>query len=127
MSKRRGGLPSGGGGMGGGGGANPALMRQLQKMQEDMVAAQEALEKATFEVTKNGVTIVITGHQRVQAVTIDTTKIDTTDAEWAIDLQDLLVIAINEAIEVSQTEAAKRMESISGGLSGMPGMGGLFG
>jgi len=113
--------------MGGGGGANPALMRQLQKMQEDMVAAQEALEKATFEVTKNGVTIVITGHQRVQAVTIDTTKIDTTDAEWAIDLQDLLVIAINEAIEVSQTEAAKRMESISGGLSGMPGMGGLFG
>jgi DNA-binding YbaB/EbfC family protein len=123
MSKRRGGLP-GGGGMGGG--ANPALMRQLQKMQEEMVAAQQALETETVEVSKSGITVVITGHQRVQSITIDTTKIDTSDPEWAQDLQDLLVIAVNEAIERSQTMAAQRMEAISGGLN-LPGMGGLFG
>lgn len=126
MSKRRGGLPGGGGMPGMGGGANPGLMRQLQKMQEDMVAAQEALANEMVEITKNGVTVVISGHQRVQSITIDKTKIDTSDEEWATDLQDLLVIAVNEAIEKSQTMAAQRMESITGGLGGMPGLGGLF-
>lgn len=124
MTKRRGGLP-GGGGMGGG--MNAGLVAQLQKMQQDMVDAQEALEKETFEVVRNGVTVVITGHQRVQAITFDKSKVDTTDEEWAADLQDLLVIAVNEAIIESQTQAAKRMESISGGLGGMPGLGGLLG
>jgi nucleoid-associated protein EbfC len=124
MSKRRGGLPGGSGvpGMGG----NAGMMRQLQKMQEDMVAAQEALANETVEVSRGGVTVVITGHQRVQAITVDKTKIDVTDEEWATDLQDILVIAVNEAIEKSQTMAAQRMESITGGLGGMPGLGGLF-
>lgn len=126
MSKRRGGLPGGGGMSGMGGGGNAGMMRQLQKMQEDMVAAQEALANETVEVSRGGVTVVITGHQRVQSVTIDKTKIDVTDEEWATDLQDILVIAVNEAIEKSQTMAAQRMESITGGLSGMPGLGGLF-
>ena len=49
-----------------------------------------------------------------------------TDEEWATDLQDILVIAVNEAIEKSQTMAALRMESITGGLGSMPGLGGLF-
>lgn len=124
MSKRRGGLPGGGGlpGMGG----NAGMMRQLQKMQEDMVAAQEALANETVEVSRGGVTVVITGHQRVQSITIDKSKIDVSDEEWATDLQDILVIAVNEAIEKSQTMAAQRMESITGGLGGMPGLGGLF-
>ncbi len=124
MSKRRGGVPGGmPGGMGGG---NPALMRQLQKMQEDMVAAQEALANETVEVSRNGVSVVITGHQRVQSITIDKSKIDTSDEEWATDLQDFMVIAVNEAIEQSQTMAARRMEEITGGLGGMPGLGGLL-
>ncbi|MBL8133342.1 MAG: YbaB/EbfC family nucleoid-associated protein [Anaerolineae bacterium] len=124
MSKRRGGLT--GGIPGGLGGGNAGLMRQLQKMQEDMVTAQEALANETVEVSKNGVTVVITGHQRVQSIVIDTSKIDTSDEEWATDLQDLLVIAVNQAIEESQTMAARRMESITGGLGGMPGLGGLL-
>ncbi|MCK6578873.1 MAG: YbaB/EbfC family nucleoid-associated protein [Anaerolineae bacterium] len=124
MSKRRGGLT--GGIPGGLGGGNAGLMRQLQKMQEDMVTAQEALANETVEVNKNGVTVVITGHQRVQSIAIDTSKIDTSDEEWATDLQDLLVIAVNQAIEESQTMAAQRMEAITGGLSGMPGLGGLL-
>ena len=125
MSKRRGGMP--GAGMGGGG--NAGLMRQLQKMQEDMVAAQEALANETVEVTTGGglVTVVITGHQRVQSITINAEEIDTSDSEWTNDLQDLLVIAVNQAIEQSQTMAAERMESITGGLGNMPGLGGLLG
>lgn len=127
MSKRRGGFP-GGGGMPGGGG-NMGMMRQLQKMQEDMVAAQEALANETVEVNVGGgaVTVVITGHQRVQSVTLKPEAIDTSDPEWLTDLQDLLVVAVNQAIEQSQAMAAQRMESITGGLGDIPGLGGLLG
>ncbi len=123
MPKYRGGLPGGGGA----GGMNSGNMnKMLQKMQADMLAAQQALESETTEVTRNGITIVITGHQRVQSVTVDPKIIDTTDEEWLTDLQDLLVVAVNDAIEQSQTMAAERMESITGGLGNIPGLGGLL-
>jgi DNA-binding YbaB/EbfC family protein len=110
-------------------GGNMGMMRQLQKMQEDMVAAQEALANETVEVSVGGgaVTVVITGHQRVQSITIKPEAIDTSDPEWLTDLQDLLVVAVNQAIEQSQTMAAQRMESITGGLGDIPGLGGLLG
>ncbi|HVU13709.1 MAG TPA: YbaB/EbfC family nucleoid-associated protein [Phototrophicaceae bacterium] len=122
MPKYRGGLSGGGGS--GASGMNPQKM--LQKMQADMLAAQEALETETVEVSKNGITIVITGHQRVQSVTVDPATVDTSDSEWLTDLQDLLVVAVNEAIEQSQAMAAARMESITGGLGSIPGLGGLL-
>lgn len=128
MSKKR------GGGFGGFGGGNPNdMMRQFQKMQqkmqEDMAAAQEALEKETLEVSVGGgaVTVVITGHQRIQSITLKKELIDTSDEEWVNDLQDMLVIATNQAIEQSQAMAAERMESITSGLGNIPGLGGLLG
>lgn len=119
-----------GGGFGGPSMPNQAgMMRQLQKMQQDMADAQEALANEVTEVTAGGgaIRIAITGHQRVQAITINPGIIDTSDEEWVNDLQDLLVVAVNQAIEQSQTMAAGRMEAITGGLSGMPGLGGLLG
>jgi DNA-binding YbaB/EbfC family protein len=126
MAKRHGGFPGGSvpsGGLGGN------MMRQLQKMQEDMVAAQEALANETVEVSVGGgaLTIVITGHQRVQSITIKPEAIDTSDPEWLNDLQDMLVVAVNQAIEQSQTMAAEKMENITGGLNNIPGLGGLLG
>jgi len=124
MSKRRGGFSGGGMPAGGAG-----MMKQLQKMQEDMVAAQEALANETVEVSVGGgaVTVVITGHQRVQSITINPQAIDTSDSEWLNDLQDLVVLAVNQAIEQSQTMAARKMEEITGGLGNIPGLGGLLG
>lgn len=125
MAKRKGGgMPSGGGG-----GMNMGMMKQLQKMQQDMVAAQEALADETVEVSVGGgaLTIVITGHQRIQSIAINPDVVDTDDEEWANDLQDLLVAGVNQAIEQSQTMAAERMESITGGMGGMGGLGGLLG
>jgi len=134
MPKRRGGAGFGGpamGGMGGMGGGQSGMMRQLQKMQEDMVKAQEALAEELIEVESGGgaIKIVITGHQQVRSVTINPALLDTSAADWTTDLQDLLVVAINEAIEKSQERAAERMESITGGLDGMlpGGLGGLLG
>ncbi len=126
MAKRRGGFGGPAGGMQGGMGG---MMKQLQQMQDDMAAAQEALANETVEVSVGGgaVTVVISGHQRVQSVTINKDMIDTSDEEWLTDLQDLLTLAMNQAVEQSQVMAAQRMESITGGLGDIPGLGGLLG
>ena len=97
------------------GGSN--MMAQVQKMQQDMATAQEALADETVTVTAGGgvISIEITGHQRVQAITIDPEVIDPEDVEM---LQDMLVAAVNQAVEQSQALAAERMEGITGGLGG---------
>ena len=106
-----------------------AMMRQIQKMQEDMNAAQQALEHETVEVSAGGgaLSVVISGHQRVQSIVIDRDLLDLEDEEWLEDLQDLLVVAMNQAVEQSQLLAAQKMEAITGGMGGIPGMGGLLG
>lgn len=126
MTKRRGGMGGLPGGMQGGMGG---MMRQIQKMQEDMAAAQEALANETVEVSVGGgaVKIVITGHQRVQSLTINKDMVDTSDEEWLTDLQELLVLAVNQAVEQSQTMAANKMENITGGLGDNPLLSGLLG
>lgn len=128
MTKRR---PGGFGGPGNSGMNPQTMMKQVQKMQEDMVKAQEALAEETLEVQAGGgaVTVVITGHQRVKSITIKPEMLDTSDPEWTNDLQDLLQIAFNQAIEQSQARAAERMEAVSGGLNSLlpGGLGGLFG
>ncbi len=125
--KKSGGMP--GGMPGGAGGQMGGMLKQLQKMQQDMAEAQAALEKETVEVSVGGgaLTIVITGHQRIQSIKINPDVIDTDEEDWVTDLQDLLVAAVNQAIEQSQTMAAERMEGITGGLGGMPGLDGLLG
>lgn len=131
MARRKsGGFPgSMGGGSPMGGGNQMGMMKQLQKMQEDMLAAQEQLANETVEVSVGGgaLTIVITGHQRVQSIKLNPELVDVTDPEWVNDLQDLLVVAVNQAIEQSQSMAAEKMESVTGGLGSMPGLGGLLG
>ena len=125
MSKRRGSRRGSSAGLPGG--ANPMAM--LQKMQQDMAEAQENLEQETVDVSVGGgaIKIVITGHQRVQEVEINPEVIDMDDEEWLNDLQDLLVAAVNQAIEQSQAMAAERMETITGGLGSVPGLGDLLG
>jgi len=128
MAKRHGG---GSGGFGGPQMNQSAMLRQIQKMQSDMAAAQAALETETVEVSVGGgaLTVVITGSQKIQSITINREAIDTEDEEWLTDLQDLLVAAMNQAIERSQAYASERMSSVTGGLDSMlpGGLGGLFG
>lgn len=125
MAKRSGrGNPGGGmpGGLGG-------MMGRIQKMQEDMDKAREELETETVEVSVGGgaISVVMTGHQRVQSVTLNPEMIDTSDEDWALDLQDLIKLAMDQAIEKSQTMAAERMQEITGDIGNIPGLGGLLG
>lgn len=112
MARRRGGF---------GGGQQRQMMQQLQKLQEEMLKAQEELGQETVEVTVGGgvVRVVMTGHQKLQTVEIDRDVLDPDDVEM---LQDLIVAAINEAVEKSQEMAADRMSAFTGGLN-IPGLG----
>jgi DNA-binding YbaB/EbfC family protein len=122
--KRKGkGFTLGGGGGSGSdpaGGAKGGLAGQLQEMQQQMLEAQEALGDKTVEVSAGGgvITVVMTGHQKLQSITIDPEVVDPEDVEM---LQDLIVAAINEAVEASQNLAADEIGSITGGLN-IPGL-----
>jgi len=113
MSKNRSSFGGGGGGAGG-------MMGKLAKLQEDMAKAQEALAEETLEVTAGGgaIKIVVTGNQRVKSITLSKDVVDPNDVEM---LQDLMVAAVNEAIERSQTHAAEKLQGLTGGL-GLPGL-----
>lgn len=101
------------------------MMGQFQQMQQDMAEAQAALENETVTVSAGGgaISIVITGHQRVQSIEINPELLDPEDVEM---LQDMLIAGINSAIEQSQTMSAQRMEGITGNMGGLSDMlGGL--
>ena len=102
------------------------MMAQVQKMQEQMAAQQDALASETLSVTAGGgaITVVITGHQRLQSIEIEPELLDPEDIDL---LQDMLVAAINSAIEQSQAMAAERMEGLTGGLGINDLLGGLGG
>lgn len=96
------------------------MAQQLQKLQEEMMKAQEALGGETVEVSVGGgaVTVVMTGHQKLQSITIAPEVVDPDDVEM---LQDLILAAVNEAVERSQGLAADRLSALTGGL-GIPGL-----
>jgi len=104
-----------GGNMGGGN-----MMAKLAKMQEDMAKTQEALAGERVSVTAGGgaITVVISGAQHVQSITVSPELMQSGDAEM---LGDILVAAVNDAIEKSQILAADRLQAVTGGL-GLPGM-----
>jgi DNA-binding YbaB/EbfC family protein len=89
-------------------------------MQARLAKIQEELAAATVEGTAGGgaVKVVMTGQQRVQAVTLDPSAVDPDDIEL---LQDMIVAATNEALAKSQELAARRLGALTGGLK-LPGL-----
>jgi nucleoid-associated protein EbfC len=100
------------------------MLRQVQKMQQDMMAAQEQLKNEEVEASAGGgmVTVKVSGDLVVKSVTIAPEAIDPDDPEM---LQDMIVVALNEALRAAQELAATRMGGLTGGLDlgslGLPG------
>ena len=96
------------------------MLQQLQKLQEQMAKTQEALGDETVTVTAGGgaITVVISGHQKIQSITIEPEVVDPDDVEM---LQDLVMAAVNEAIDKSQQLTTDRLGALTGGLS-IPGL-----
>lgn len=99
---------------------NKQILRQAQELQARLARAQEELEKATVIGTAGGgvVKVTITGHQKVQKVEISAEVLEAKDAEM---LQDLVMAAVNDALEKSQQLAQSRLGAITGGLK-IPGL-----
>jgi DNA-binding YbaB/EbfC family protein len=100
------------------------MLKQVQKMQADMVAAQEALKDEVVEASAGGgmVTVKVTGEQVVQSITIDPEAVDPEDVEM---LADMVLAAVNEGLRKAQDLAAQRLGAVTGGLGGPGGLGGL--
>lgn len=95
-----------------------ALMQQAQKMQQQMNKKQKEFEGREFEFSSNGgaIKIKIKGSKEILSLEIDQDLIDPEDKEM---LQDMLMIAINEAISSVEEEASKIMGSVAGGMPGL--------
>ncbi len=104
------------------GGMNQAaMMKQAQKMQQELLRMQEEQETKTYSATVGGgmVTAKVNGKHEVVELSINPEAVDPDDVEM---LQDLVIAAVNEAMRTADTEAANNMSRLTGGLN----LGGLF-
>jgi DNA-binding YbaB/EbfC family protein len=101
-----------------------AMIKQAQKMQDDMAALQEELDSREYDISAGGgvVTIKINGKREVQSIDIKPEIVDPDDIET---LSDILVAGINEAIKRVEEANTNEMNKITGNLN-FPGMAGLF-
>jgi DNA-binding YbaB/EbfC family protein len=101
-----------------------AMLKQVQKMQADMVKAQEELKNEVVEASAGGgmVTVKISGDLEIRELRIDPEAVDPDDVDL---LQDMVLAAVNEGIRSAQELAANKMNAAAGGLAGPGGLGGL--
>ncbi|NCC66960.1 MAG: YbaB/EbfC family nucleoid-associated protein [Clostridia bacterium] len=106
----------GGPAMGMGGGMNMNMIKQAQKMQQEMLKMQEDLEKAEYTAAAGGgvVTAVVSGKRELLSLSIDPEAVDPDDVEM---LQDLIIAAVNEAMRKAESSASEGMSKLTGGLN----------
>ena len=99
---------------------NRNMMKQAQQLQARLAKAQEELESQTVEASSGGgmVKVVATGKQTIESIIIERDAVDPDDVEL---LQDMVLAAVNDALNQSQAMAAERLGAITGGLK-IPGM-----
>lgn len=100
-----------------GGGNMQQLMRQAQKMQQDVARVQEEIGSQEFEASVGGgaVKVVISGAKEFKAVTISPEVVDPDDIEM---LQDLILSAVNEATRIAEETMEREMNKVTGGMGG---------
>lgn len=101
-----------------GGGNMGNLMKQAQKMQKDMEKNQKELESREYEASAGGgvVTVTLTGKKRLSSVKINPEAVDEDDVEM---LEDLVLSAVNAAMQMADEDAEKVMGKIAGGMPGL--------
>ncbi len=98
------------------------IMSQMQKLQEEMAKAESALEDEEVTASAGGgmVTVVATGKQVIKSLAINPEVVSADDVEM---LQDMVLAAVNEALEKSRTLEKERMGAITSGINLPPGLG----
>ncbi|MGI6772471.1 MAG: YbaB/EbfC family nucleoid-associated protein [Acutalibacteraceae bacterium] len=100
------------------------MMQQIQKMQEDMAAAQTAVEESEFTASAGGglVEATVNGKHQLTAIKINPDAIDPEDPEM---LEDFILLAVNEAINKASDAMQQAVGQVTGGLN-IPGLPSLF-
>ena len=104
------------------GGMNQAaMMKQVQKMQQDMLRMQEEMENKTYTASAGGgmVKAEVSGKNELVSLEINPEAVDPDDVDM---LQDMVIAAVNEALRAAETDKANNMSRMTGGLN----LGGLF-
>ena len=98
-----------------------AMMKQAQKMQQELLRMQEEQENKTYSATAGGgmVTASVNGKHELVDLQINPEAVDPDDVEM---LQDMVIAAVNEAMRAADADAANNMSRLTGGLN----LGGLF-
>ena len=107
-------------GMGGGPQNMQSMIRQAQKMQEDIEAKKAELEEKEYVVTSGGgmVEITLKGNHEVKSIGLNPEVVDPDDVEM---LEDMLVAALNEAMRQIEEESERELSSVTGGMN-IPGL-----
>lgn len=93
-----------------------AMMKQAQKMQKDMLVAKEEIDKLIFEGKSSFVTVQVNGKKELVNISIDSDSIDKDDLEM---LQDMIVVAVNEAMKKVDAETENKMGKFTQGMPGL--------
>ena len=106
--------------MGGGMGNMNNMIKQAQKMQQDMLKMQEELEVTEFEATSGGgaVTVKVNGKKEISAISIKPEVVDPDDVEM---LEDLILVAVNDAMKQVDEANSQKLGKLTGGMS-IPGL-----
>ena len=107
-------------GMGGGMGNMSSMIKQAQKMQAEMERMQSEMEEKKFEATAGGgaVAVTVSGKKELLEVTISPEACDPDDVEM---LQDLIIVAVNDAMKKADEDSMNQMGKITGGMN-IPGL-----
>jgi DNA-binding YbaB/EbfC family protein len=104
------------GGSYGGGGMNMNMIKQAQKLQNDMMKMQTEMEEMTYSAQSGGgvVTATVSGKKELTGLVIEPGAVDPDDVEM---FQDLIVAAVNEALRKADTSMSESMSKLTGGLN----------
>jgi DNA-binding YbaB/EbfC family protein len=99
---------------------NQQMMKQMQQLQGQIAKAQQELEETTIEASAGGgaVSVVMTAHPKMKSITVQHEVVDPDDVEM---LQDLIMAAVNEALEQIRATQMQQMAGLAGGLN-IPGL-----
>ena len=99
-----------------GGGMNMNMLKQAQKMQQDMLKMQQEIEEKEFSASSGGgmVTAIVSGKKELKSIDIDPEAVDPEDIEM---LSDMIVAAVNEAMRKAELSMSEGMSKLTGGMN----------
>lgn len=93
-----------------------AMMKQAQAIQKDMMKAKEEIDSKTYEATSSFVTVKVKGDKKVESIIINQKELNEDDIEM---LQDLIVVAINDAMKQIDKETEQKLGKYTQGMPGL--------